>query len=216
MDKREIAILSYEHDGSREGYYLDTLGEDFEINVPPENIFMAICAHHEASKLIDEGLEASILTVGGSAVSNKRIVDRINEITNSDVPVEADNSSNSVASNIQSLVKYENPFIIICQKFAKLRTYIHSNYHLGKGEFEIKDWETYIEENELNDFENRLIQELDTLRSVPLQRKIAEGVLTLCAYLDPRDGLTTAIAALRQKVRGKDPKGNVFNKTGLS
>jgi hypothetical protein len=216
MDKREIAILSYEHDGSREGYHLDSLGEEFEINVPAENIYMAICAHHEARKLIDEGLEASILTVGGSAISNKRIVERINEITKSEVPVEADNSSNSVASNIQSLVKYENPFIIICQKFAKLRTYIHSNYHLGKGNFEIKDWETYIEENELSDFENRLIQELDTLKDVPLQRKMVEGVLTFLAYIDPKDGFTTAIAALRQKVRGKNPKENIFNKTGLS
>ena len=55
MDKREVAILSYEHDGSRERYHLDSLGEDFEINVPPENIYMAICAHHEVSKLINRG-----------------------------------------------------------------------------------------------------------------------------------------------------------------
>lgn len=216
MYKREIAILGYEHDGSRELYHLDTLGEDFKINVPPENIYMAICAHHEAKRLIDEGLEASILTVGGSAISNKRILDRINDMTGTEVPVEADISSNSIASNIKSLVKYENPFIIICQKFAKVRTYIHSRYHLNKGEFEIKDWETYIEENELNDFEKELVQELSTLRHIPLQRKMAEGVLTLLAYLDPEDGFTTKIASLRQRLRKSKPKDNSFNKIGLS
>ncbi|MFA5623393.1 MAG: hypothetical protein WC981_04145 [Candidatus Dojkabacteria bacterium] len=215
MDKREIAILGYEHDGSREVYHLESLGEDFEINVPPENIYMAICAHHEANKLIGEGLEASILTVGGSAISNKRIVDRLNEMTGTDVPVEVDISSNSIASNIKSLVKYEVPFLIICQKFAKLRTYIHSNYHLNKEEFEIKDWETYIEESELDSFEEGLIKELSTLRHVPLQRKMAEGVLTLLAYLDPEDGFTTKIASLRQKLRKGKPKDNFFNKTGL-
>ena len=216
MDKREIAILSYEHDGSREGYYLESLGEEFEINVPPENVYMAICAHHEAKKLTEDGLEVSILTVGGSAISNKRIVDRLNEITETEIPVQADTSSNSVASNIESLTEYESPFIIICQKFAKLRAYIHSNCHLGKDKFELKDWETYIEENELSEFENSLIQELSSLRHIPVQRKIAEGVLTLFAYLDPKDGLTTTIAALRQKLRRKDPKDNIFNKSGLS
>lgn len=81
MDKQEIAILSYEHDGSRERYHLDTLGEDFEIDVAPENILMGICAHHIARDLIDEGLETSILTVGGSTRSNKRVVEKINDIT---------------------------------------------------------------------------------------------------------------------------------------
>ncbi|MFA7628116.1 MAG: hypothetical protein WCY37_01705 [Candidatus Dojkabacteria bacterium] len=215
MDKREIAILSYEHDASREVYKLDVLGEDFEINVPPENVLMAICAHHEAQKLIEEGVEASILTVGGAAISNKRIIERMNEITNCEVPVEADNSSNSVASNIESLVKYENPFIIICQKFAKLRTYIHSKYHLGKGEFELKDWETYLDTNQLSDFENSLVRELNELKHIPLQRKLVEGVLTVLAYLDPEDGFTSCIALLRQKFREKNPKDNIFKKTGL-
>lgn len=216
MDNQKIAILSYEHDGSREKYHLDTLGEDFEIDVAPENILMGICAHHIARDLIDEGLEASILTVGDSAKSNKRVVERINDMTGAYVPVEADTSSNSVASNIESLSKHDNPFIIICQKFARLRTYIHSNYHLEKERFEIQDWETYVEENEFNDFEKELIQELNTIRHIPLQRKIAEGVLTLLAYLDPEDGFTTKIAVLRQKVRGKKSKDNIFNKTGLS
>ena len=215
MDKGEIAILSYEHDASRGVYHLDVLGEDFEINVPPENVFMALCAHHEAQNLIEEGLEASILTVGGASISNKRIVERINEVTNSEVPVEADNSSNSVASNIESLTKYDNPFIIICQKFAKLRTYIHSNYHLGKNNFEIKDWETYINNNQLNDFENSLVEELSELKHIPLQRKMVEGVLTLLAYLDPKDGFTSLIALVRQKFRERNPKDNFFNKTGL-
>lgn len=216
MDKREIAILSYEHDGSREGYHLDSLGKEFEINVPAENVYMALCAHHEARKLIEEGIDASILTVGGCAVSNMRIIERINELSNFEVHVEADNSSNSIASNIESLVQYESPFIIICQKFARLRTYIHSHYHLGKGNFEVKDWETYIEENEMNDFESKLIQELDSLREVPIQRKMVEGVLTLLAYIDPKDGFTKSIASLRQRLRGKNPKENIFNRSGLS
>jgi hypothetical protein len=215
MDKREIAILSYEHDSSRETYHLDMLGEDFEINVPPENILMAVCAHHEAQELMKEGIEASILTVGGAAISNKRIVERINELTNSEIPVEADNSSNSVASNIGSLAEHENPFIIICQKFAKLRAYIHSKYHLGKENFEIKDWETYVDDNQLSDFEKNLVSELKELNHIPLQRKIVEGVLTFLAYLDPEDGFTSVIAALRQKLREEDPKDNFFNKSGL-
>ncbi len=215
MDEREIAILSYEHDASREAYSLEALGEDFEIDIPPENVLMALSAHHEARKLIEEGVEASILTIGGAAISNKRIVERINEITNCDIPVEADNSSNSVASNIQSLTEYDNPFIIICQKFSKLRTYIHSKYHLGEGKFEIKDWETYLENNEMGDFENSLVKELNQLKHIPLQRKLVEGILTALAYLDPENGFTTTIALLRQKFREKNPKDNFFNKAGL-
>lgn len=216
MDKREIAILSYEHDASREVYKLDAFGEDFEINVPPENVLMAVCAHHEARKLIEEGFEASILTVGGAAISNKRIVERINEITNSEVPVEADNSSNSIASNIESISQHKTPFVIICQKFARLRTSIHANFHIGKDKYQIKDWETYVEENELNEFESRLIKELEILRDIPLQRKMVEGILTILAYIDPENGFTTQIALLRQKFRSKNPRENIFNKTGMS
>ncbi len=216
MEKREIAILGYEHDGSREAYKLDSLGEEFEVKVPPENILMAVCAHHEARKLIEEGEDAFILTVGGAAISNKRIMERINEITGKEVPVEADNSSNSIASNIKSLAERENPFVIICQKFARLRASIHANFHLGENRYQMKDWETYIKENELSSFERVLIQELGTLRYIPLQRKMVEGVLTILAYIDPEDGFTTQIALLRQKIRGKDPKDNIFNKTGMS
>lgn len=216
MDKREIAILSYEHNASREPYSLETLGEDFEIDVPPENVLMALSAHHEARKLIEEGIGASILTVGGAAASNKRIVERINDITHCEVPVEADDSSYSLASNIESLKEYKNPFIIICQKFAKLRTYIHSKYHLGGGNFEVKDWETYLENHQMSNFENNLVEELSQIKHIPLQRKLVEGILTVLAYLDPKDGFTSTVALLRQKYREQNPKDNFFNKIGLS
>lgn len=216
MEKVDIAILSYEHEGSRESYHLNTLGEDFEITVPPENILMGMCAHHQARTLIEDGIEASILTVGGCAISNKRVIEKLNEKSGFEVFVQADCESNSVASNIESLTKYENPFIIICQKFAQLRTTIHSKYHLKDRDFSISAWETYIQKNDLNGFETDLFKELKELRHIPLQRKVAEGVLTVLAYLDPKDGFTKRIALIRQKFREKDPEDNIFNKTGLS
>lgn len=216
MEKTNVAILSYEHDDSREPYYLETLGEDFEITVPPENVLMALCAHHQARQLKEQGVDASILTIGGCAVSNLKIIERINEITQTEISVIADSNSNSVASNIESLTEYDGEFIIMCQQFSRLRTYIHSKYYLKEDEFEIKPWESYVGENEFSDFERDLIGELNSLRHIPLQRKMGEGVLVALAYMNPKDGFTKQIALLRQKVRDEDSEGNIFNKLGLS
>ena len=213
---KTISVLSYEHDHSRDPYTLEALGEEFEIDVPPENVLMAVCAHHQAVELQKNNVEVSIMTVGGAAESNAKILEKINEITDTDVPIIPNKESNSVASNLESLSKENGPFVIICQKFAKLRTYIHSKYHLGKGNFELKDWEAYTSKNEFSDFENKLVSELRTLNHVPLQRKLMEGVLTVLAYIDPKNGMTTAIAGLRKKLREENPEDNPFNKMGLS
>ena len=214
-DIPQIAIMSYGHENATEGYTLESLGEDFELTVPPENVLMAVCAHHQAKELIDQGIDASILTVGGAAESNMNIVLKINELTETNVPVRADRGSNSVASNIQTLKSYENPFIIVCQKFAELRTYIHSKYHLGKENFKTLSWESYIEGTKFSTFESNLLEELKGMSSVPLQRKVVEGVLTALAIIDPKNGGTKFVASVRQHLREKNPEENVFRKTGL-
>jgi len=216
-EAKDITILSYEHEGSVEPYCLETLGEDFEINVPPENVLMALCAHHEARILGAQGVNVVIQTVGGCAESNTRIIEKLNEITESDIPVYPNTESNSTASNIESLKGYPFPFVVVCQNFAKSRANIHANYQLGKDSALLIGWEEYFKRGQFSEKEIGLISEVWQRCHVPIQRKLIEkGFLLPLAIIDPEHGGTTVISSLREKLRKKNPTKNIFNKTGLS
>ena len=218
MEQENIAVLSYGSEGDKSSYTLETLGDDFEIDVSVENIAMALCAHHKAVEILNENPEASvkIITVGGCAESNKRIIERINEITSQAIEVEANINSESTATNIESIEEYRSPFIIFCQKFAKLRVKTHSKYHLKGYQYSVLDWETYSEEANFSDIEKRILSEVMENHRIPLSRKLVEGILVVFALIDPKSGLTGRISKARKKARDDDPEGNIFNKAGLS
>lgn len=214
-NNEKVALPSYTHDGSVERYTTRSLGEDFEISVPPENVLMAVCAHHRAKELIEDGVDAIIITLGGAARSNSEVIVKLNELTDTEIPVIADTESNSLASNMKSLSKYEGTFFILCQDFAKTRTLIHSNYHLNDRNFMVKDWESYVNETEFTEFEASLIQELIDISGIPWTRKLIEKALLIpLARLDPATGKTKNISGKREQARNKNQEKNIFTITG--
>jgi hypothetical protein len=80
-DIENIAIPSYTHENSVETYTLESIGEDFEISVPPENVLMAVCTHHLARELVEDGVDVMIITLGGAAKSNSQMIKKLNELT---------------------------------------------------------------------------------------------------------------------------------------
>lgn len=215
-NETKVAIPSYTHENSVEPYTVESLGGDFEISVPPENILMAVCAHHQARELIEDGVDVMIITLGGAAKSNSNTIEKLNELTDTEIPVLADTESNSLASNMRSLGKYEGNFFILCQEFSKTRTLIHSNYHLNDRGFTVKDWESYVDETEFTQFEADLIQELIDISDIPWTRELIERLLLIpLARLDPETGKTEYISFVRENIRGKKPEDNIFTKSGL-
>jgi hypothetical protein len=157
--QRTIAVLSYGHENAVDAYTLESLGKEVELNVPPENVVMGVVAYNQAVEMQEEGLEPLIVTAGGCAESNKAIIERLNELNETEIKVEANTESNSVASNIKSLKEYTAPYTIICQKFAKLRTWIHSKYHLAEGNFNLLDFETSVRKDQFSKINAKILKE---------------------------------------------------------
>jgi ribose 5-phosphate isomerase RpiB len=215
-NETEIAIPSYTHEDSVEAYTVESLDSDFEITVPPENIILAVCAHHKAQEIIENGLDASIITLGGAAESNKKILEKLNDIKNIEIPIVSNTESNSLASNISSLSEYEEPFIIFCQGFTKTRTLIHTNYYLEKNEYEVIDWETYVESTGFSEFEADVLEEVISISGVPNVRKFLEKALLVpLARIDPKHGGVKFLTGVRELAREKNPDKNIFTKGGL-
>ena len=139
-NKVEMGFPGYTHPGSVAPYTLEDLGSNFEIYLPPENLIMAICIRHEALRLMTEGYQVEIVTLGGAAEENMKIIKRMNELTQEEIPVVANTLSNSLASNISSLADEEYngcSFVIFCQEFTKKRTKRHAEYHLAGRDYEL-------------------------------------------------------------------------------
>lgn len=217
MEKEtKVTVPSYTHEGSVSPYCLEPLGEDFEISVRPENIIMGVCALHKAEELENEGIQTTIITLGGAANANKRILERLNDIKDTEIPIISSSESNSIASNISSLSNFDGPFVIFCQDFTKTRISIHSEYYLKEKDYKITDWESYIENTKFSDFEADLLEELISMSDIPYIRKLIEKALLVpLARLDPKNGGVKGLSSIRERVREEEPEENFFTKSGL-
>jgi hypothetical protein len=216
-DETNIAVPSYKHEHAVQSYKIESLGDDFEIDIPPQNVLMCVCAFNIARREREEDNDVAIVTTGGTAQSNQKILKRMNEISGEEIRVITTEKSNSIATNISSLNKLRGRFVILSQEFAKGRTSNHSGHFLRNREFNIRAWEKYIVDTEdeiFSNFEWDIIKEVAPLLNVPYSRTIIELGLRGLAFIDPSGSLIQRIANRREEERKRKPKKNIFTKTG--
>ena len=212
-----VGVLSYTHEHSVESYTINSLGEDFEVDIPPQNVLMCVCAYNIARTQKEIGSEGRIITVGGTAKTNKRILERMNSITGDDIEIISLEESNSIGTNISSLSKIPGDIIILSQEFAKWRTKRHSQHYFKNNNFQVKAWEEFISENDVLDFskfEWSVIEEIAPILKVPYNRTVVELGLIGLALVNPSGSIIQIIANKRETKRKENWKTNIFTKTG--
>jgi hypothetical protein len=215
-----VVALSYTHEHSVDSYVINSLGEDFEVDIPPQNVLMCVCAYNIARTQKEIGGVGRIITVGGTAKTNKKILERMNSITGDDIEIISLDKSNSIGTNISSLSKIPGYSIILSQEFAKQRTYRHSKHYFDNEDFTVKAWEEHIdydeekEEIKFSELEKAIIGEVADKLKVPYNRTIVELGLMGLALVNPSGSMIQWVANIREKLRKKKPKKNIFTETG--
>jgi hypothetical protein len=216
-EEKFVAVSSYKHEQSVPSYNVNSLGEDFEVDIPPQNVLMCVCAYNIARTQREIDGQGRIITVGGTAKTNKKILERMNSITGDDIEVISLKESNSIGTNISSLSKIPGDTIILSQEFAKWRTKRHSQHYFKNNNFQVKAWEEFISENDVVDFskfEWSVIEEMAPMLEVPYNRTVVELGLMGLALVNPSGRIIQGVANIREKLRKKKPKKNIFTKTG--
>jgi hypothetical protein len=181
---------------------------------------MCVCAYNIARTQKEIGGVGRIITVGGTAKTNKKILERMNSITGDDIEIISLDKSNSIGTNISSLSKIPGYSIILSQEFAKQRTYRHSKHYFDNEDFTVKAWEEHIdydeekEEIKFSELEKAIIGEVADKLKVPYNRTIVELGLMGLALVNPSGSMIQWVANIREKLRKKKPKKNIFTETG--